>query len=713
MYIAGVRSTFKKYLLGILFVALAASFTVMIHTPTPASADGGFNAGHIIDDSVFINRDSMGVVQIQQFLNSKVPVCDTYGSQPSEYGGGTRSQWAQANYGQSTFTCLKDYSEGGRSAAQIIYDTSQSYSINPQVLIVLLQKEQGLVTDTWPLNIQYRSATGYGCPDTAACDSQYYGLTNQITWSAKMFRAIMNASPTWYTPYILGNNYIQYNPNASCGGTTVNITNRATQALYNYTPYQPNPATLAAPMGTTVTCGAYGNLNFYRYFVSWFGDMATATSTIYIPTGVYSLQNVNSGKYLNVAGANPSPGTKIQLYTNDGTASNSWLITRDSDGYYTLQNIATGNYLDVTGGNFTRGTRLQTWPANGTCSQKWAAVYQNGSYEFLNRCSGLAVDVAGGGVDNGTPIQIWSNNATPAQSWNLITNNAAPVADGFYSVTSQSSMALDIVNAQTANGTGTQIYTPNGDDAQVWQLVRQNDGTYSIRNPVSNRYLSVANGGTTAGSSVQIRDIDTSCAWKWIVVSSGSGFNILSACSAMALDITGGAVTTVGTPIQVWLSNGTGSQQWSFTPLQSPSLPSGTYSIKSTGGLTLDITGANFNQGTKLQLWWANGTGSQQWQFVKQSDGTYSIFNPGSSLYLDLTGGSLISGTRAQIWGGNNTCVQRWNVVKNTNSTYTFSSACTSLSLDATGGNISTLGTPIQAWAANGTGSQQWLFGNP
>lgn len=79
------------------------------------------------------------------------------------------------------------YSEGGRSAAQIIYDAAQQHQINPQVLIVLLQKEQGLVTDTWPLNIQYRSATGYGCPDTAACDSQYYGLTNQLNWAAKMF----------------------------------------------------------------------------------------------------------------------------------------------------------------------------------------------------------------------------------------------------------------------------------------------------------------------------------------------------------------------------------------------------------------------------------------------------------------------------------------------------------------------------------------------
>ena len=64
----------------------------------------------------------------------------------------------------------------GQTAAEIIYQAAQDYKINPQVLIVLLEKEQSLITDTYPNTKQYRSATGYGCPDTAACDTKYYGL---------------------------------------------------------------------------------------------------------------------------------------------------------------------------------------------------------------------------------------------------------------------------------------------------------------------------------------------------------------------------------------------------------------------------------------------------------------------------------------------------------------------------------------------------------
>ena len=52
----------------------------------------------------------------------------------------------------------------------------------------------------------------------------------------------------------------------------INIQNRATSALYRYTPYQPNAGALAAGYGTA-PCGAYGNRNFYQYFEDWFGNI--------------------------------------------------------------------------------------------------------------------------------------------------------------------------------------------------------------------------------------------------------------------------------------------------------------------------------------------------------------------------------------------------------------------------------------------------------
>lgn len=268
-------SSLTKYI--IVTLLLIATAMILISSTKVKNVEAapvtGFQAGNIMSDAVFVNKNSMSVSQIQSFLNSKVPYCDPQGTKPSEYGGGTRRQYAASRGVNPPFTCLRDYSQGSKSAAQIIYDAAQEFSINPQVLIVLLQKEQGLITDEWPWPIQYRSATGYGCPDTAACDSTYYGFTNQVRWAGRMFRAIMNNSPTWYTPYTVGNNRIYWHPDLNrCGSSTVNIQNRATAALYSYTPYQPNQAALNAGYGTGNSCSSYGNRNFYQYFKDWFGN---------------------------------------------------------------------------------------------------------------------------------------------------------------------------------------------------------------------------------------------------------------------------------------------------------------------------------------------------------------------------------------------------------------------------------------------------------
>lgn len=286
-----------------------------------AASLANWDAGYIISDDIFTNKNAMTASQIQQFLNSKVPVCDTNGTQPSEYGGGTRAQWGTARGYPPPYTCLKDYSQNGKSAAQIIYDVSQQYSINPQVLIVLLQKEQSLVTDTWPLSIQYRSATGYGCPDTAACDSTYYGFTNQVTWAAKMFRSIMNQSPTWYSPYVLGNNFIRWSPNSACGGSTVNIRNLATVALYDYTPYQPNQAALNAGYGNGDSCSAHGNRNFYLYFNDWFGS--TISPANYSWSSNQQIIQNGTTKTTNTAVIGPG-GTVKAVIKAKNTGNRTW-----------------------------------------------------------------------------------------------------------------------------------------------------------------------------------------------------------------------------------------------------------------------------------------------------------------------------------------------------------------------------------------------------
>ncbi|MBN8423816.1 VCBS repeat-containing protein [Microbacterium esteraromaticum] len=230
----------------------------------------GWNAGNIISDAVFTNEATMTESQIQSFFNSKVSTCR---------GGSDQ-------YGP--IICLKDfridsvsmpadkYCKGytgarNESAARIIYRVSQACDINPQVLIVMLQKEQGLVTHTWPSKWRYDIALGQGCPDTAPCDPKFVGFFHQIYGAARQMQLYMEGRYfTWYAPGKTWN--VLYHPNSACGTAPVKIVNKATSALYYYTPYQPNAAALRAGYGTGDSCSSYGNRNFYNYFTDWFGS---------------------------------------------------------------------------------------------------------------------------------------------------------------------------------------------------------------------------------------------------------------------------------------------------------------------------------------------------------------------------------------------------------------------------------------------------------
>lgn len=71
-----MKKNLKKLILGVLSVLFVGAMST---GGTNALGGSEFNAGRIIDDSVFFNSNSMSVGEIQNFLNGKV-TCDTNGA---------------------------------------------------------------------------------------------------------------------------------------------------------------------------------------------------------------------------------------------------------------------------------------------------------------------------------------------------------------------------------------------------------------------------------------------------------------------------------------------------------------------------------------------------------------------------------------------------------------------------------------------------------
>jgi hypothetical protein len=188
-----------------------------------------FDPNYIISDSEIFNYNAMDAADIQTFLQSK---------------GSYLAAYNVTN--PNTGVC--------ETAAQAIYEVCQANKISPRFVLVLLQKEQGLIEDPNPSQSSLDWATGYGCPDGGGCNSRWQGFWKQINSATLQFYDYM-VNPFEYgfqkgNTYTLQNTCSAYSNPAS---SSVTPYNQATAALYNYTPHVFN-----------------GNYNFYVLWQKYF-----------------------------------------------------------------------------------------------------------------------------------------------------------------------------------------------------------------------------------------------------------------------------------------------------------------------------------------------------------------------------------------------------------------------------------------------------------
>ncbi|CAN5284925.1 hypothetical protein BH11ACT2_BH11ACT2_08440 [soil metagenome] len=325
-------------LLGLILTVVSA-VTPPNATDVAASAavsTSSFDPGFIISDSVMFDFGTMNVAAIQSFLNSKVATCSANASAPclKSYTSDTHDIAPVANRCLYPITGAK-----AQTAAQIIYTVAQACRVNPKVLLVTLQKEQGLVTATSPTAGKYKIAMGYGCPDTAPCDSQYYGFFNQVYQAAYAFNKYTK-SPDQYTAYQPGVRRIAYNPKSSCGTVSVKIQTKATGALYFYTPYTPNAAALANPSGVGDGCSSYGNRNFWVYFTTWFGSPVGGSFVIDTADG-HTYVLVNGAKW-ELPASRPALRTTLSSFGAVGRVSSAYASSFPTGG--TFANLVTDSH---------------------------------------------------------------------------------------------------------------------------------------------------------------------------------------------------------------------------------------------------------------------------------------------------------------------------------------------------------------------------------
>jgi hypothetical protein len=380
----------------------------------PATAGASFNPNRLVDDSVFSYTYSMNAAQIDAFLNARSQSCISQNSGfearlPSGY-----SPSSGFNFG------------GFTSAGQVIATAAQVYGINPQVLIVTLEKEQSLVTGRNNFGgycnngdeHKYASAVGYGCPDggtvynwsnvslyrrggvertvtgqTCVNSASKAGFSQQVIRAAWLLkfgqqRSLGNINwaivrDTWDNsddpqscyggPVTQGERQVcpsspsaYYDGYRTIDGQSVHMDTGATAALYWYTPH------------------FSGNQNFVSLFESWFGSTQTTIPYAWLPT-----LNITYADAARTAAYSPSAAISI---TPGGTA------------YVRVKALNNGNQV------WTQSTsRLGT-----TDPQDRLSSFADSSWV------------------NGARIAMQETSVTPGDEGTFLFNLKAPVTPGSY-----------------------------------------------------------------------------------------------------------------------------------------------------------------------------------------------------------------------------------------------------------------------------------------
>lgn len=264
----------KKHKLSTLLLAVIIFLSTSQVALAALPVDRGFDPNQLISDSSFKNKTAMSASEIQKFLDGKQSILANTSSS-------FIAQLKEPVGNNSLKNTLEDSGTGStaRTAAELIYDAAQQSGLNPQVILVTLQKEQSLVSgrqNSTPEQIQRALdyAMGFGCPDSQPCGELYKGFYFQLFGNVdsennRYLGAARSLMRSYSTPggrgpfynggaakvgdtIVLGNTVGNYEGVQS--QQTVTLENAATAALYRYTPHVFN-----------------GNYNFWRYMKDWFG----------------------------------------------------------------------------------------------------------------------------------------------------------------------------------------------------------------------------------------------------------------------------------------------------------------------------------------------------------------------------------------------------------------------------------------------------------
>ena len=214
----------------------------------------------------------------------------------------------------------------------------------------------------------------------------------------------------------------------------------------------------------------------------------------------YTFESLCSGKYLSVSG-----GNVVQSSFSDGSREQMWTPVDIDAGAVVLQNVATGKVLDVEGGSGSNGTNVQVYERNDSSAQKFVfeptELVKTATYVFHSGANyGQVIDLNNASTQDGAAITTWASNNGGNQKWNLNGNG-----DGTYRISNAANgKVLDVSGGTVSDGARVVQYSWHNGLNQKWYVVYDKEGGFVFES-AQNRDAVLAAGSPSPSDGASIR----------------------------------------------------------------------------------------------------------------------------------------------------------------------------------------------------------------
>lgn len=420
-----------------------------------------------------------------------------------------------------------------------------------------------------------------------------------------------------------------------------------------------------------------GNVRFFTSDTDWVGeDWNDVVSSVKIYpqgttglTGVYKIQNGNSGLYADVDNNSTENKANVVQYSNEGNEhSQFWQVEEVSTdrgrGVYIIRNYRSGKVMDIVDGNTKSGSAVQQYDYNDNSWQQFIIIMEENGYCYLiARHCGKVIEMpppvsnpeGEGSKEPGEWLKIADKDGGSNQQWKIL-SYVPPVT--VYKDADYQGFDLDLLEGEYSSG-WLELFRIGVNQISSFKVSKGYKVTlYSEDGQQGDCISYIAEDiQFMDGWNDRVRSIKVEA---WGVQGFDGDYKLQNRNSGLYMDVDRNSKENKAALIQYRNEYLNATQLFGFEELQGEH---GVYRITNTNsGKSLDITDNSIDNGAVVQQYEYLGYAHQQFIVIETEDGYFQLIARHSGDVVEVPASSTVAGEWLRTYDNNGTYTQQWKI---------------------------------------------------